>query len=119
MAKKVGQIRYYGESASKSTKNYPQMSGLALALQSGTYFTSSPHRNIQILQFGIQTMPGVQFFINGTQTPVIVGSTGIYELDVDGLASITTLSFSAISMEMISASDLGYLIIDYVYEEED
>jgi hypothetical protein len=37
-------------------------------------------------------------FINGFTTPIIVGSTGIYELNVDGLSSITDLQFDKASL---------------------
>lgn len=112
MAKKVGQIRYYGVNDSK---NYPASINHN-ALRYGTFFTN---QNILITRFGIQTLPGVQFFINGTQTPILVGSTGIYELDVENISTITSISFSEVSLQMVEQSPIGYIIIDYVYDEGD
>jgi len=38
-------------------------------------------------------MPGTKFYVNNHTTPVVVGATGIYELDVDGLSNITDIQF--------------------------
>lgn len=63
-------------------------------------------------------MPGVKFYLNGSIEPVIVGSTGIYELNVENLANITSLSFDYTSLSMIENSETAYLIIDLLYEKE-
>jgi len=36
-------------------------------------------------------MPGVKFYVNNHTTPIIIGATGIYELNVDGLSNITDI----------------------------
>jgi predicted nucleic acid-binding Zn-ribbon protein len=53
-------------------------------------------------QIGIQTMPGVKFYLNNSIEPIIVGSTGIYELNVENLTEITALSFDTTSINMIN-----------------
>lgn len=72
-----------------------------------------------IIQLGIQSLPGLRFTINSNFDPIIIGATGIYELDlVDSSASITSLSFDQASLELINQNPDGYLIIDIVYEED-
>jgi len=48
-----------------------------------------------ITQLGIQTLPGVKFYLNKRENgAIIVGYTGIYELDLEGIAEINMLSFN-------------------------
>ena len=63
MAKKVGQIRYYGgtsgNTAGTGKRNYPE--GLTRnSLRYGNVFNSI----YPIVQLGIQTLPGVKIYIN-------------------------------------------------------
>jgi hypothetical protein len=58
-------------------------------LYNGTIFTNY----LPITQIGIQTLPGTKFYLNEATTPIMVASTGIYELDLEGLSTITSLSF--------------------------
>lgn len=110
MAKKIKQIRYYGES---NKANYP--SGIsAQRLRAGTAFSDY----YPIVQLGIQTLPGVKVFINNHTSPIIIGGTGIYELNVDGLSNITDLSFDPASLNLINSNDNASLIIDFIYEGE-
>lgn len=115
MAKKVGQVRYYGpESSSNSQKaNYPS-DLTSNSLRYGNVFNTI----YPIVQLGVQTIPGVKFYINNHTTPVIIGATGIYELDVDGLSNITSIQFDSASLAMIDKNPNAYIIIDYIYETE-
>lgn len=83
MAKKVGQIRYFSEG---NNQNYPSNVN-AVRLRTGAAFTSV----YPIVQLGIQTLPGTKIYLNNHTTPVIIGATGIYELDVEGLTNITDI----------------------------
>ena len=118
MAKQVKQFRYYQDPSNKSTAgssaktlpNYPD--GLsAKSLTSGAAFKNYP----SIIQLGIQALPGTKFYVNGGYNPVIIGSTGIYELDLNGLSEITNLYFSQASIQAIEDSSTS-LIIDILYE---
>lgn len=109
MAKSVMQFRYYGES---NTKNYPQGINIQ-TLSTGTIFTNYP----MITQLGIQTLPGTEFYLNNSINPIIIGSTGIYELNLEGLSEITDLRFGKNSVESINRNSNAYLIIDVVYGE--
>ena len=48
--------------------------------------------------------------------PIIVGYTGIYELNLDRIAEINSLSFDATSIQTINNIEDAYLIIDMVCE---
>jgi hypothetical protein len=74
MAKKVTQIRYYTDG---SNNNYPN-NVTYRNLVSGTIFNE--YR--PIVQLGIQALPGTKFYLNGNNMPIVIGNTGIYELDL-------------------------------------
>ena len=75
MAKKVKQFRYYNNT---SSNNYPSNIVNYRSLISGTAFSDF----IPIYQLGIQSLPGTKFYLNGATNPIIIGNTGIYELDL-------------------------------------
>lgn len=107
MARKIKQFKYYPKQGSGSTIGYEP-------LRSGNAFRQC----LPIIQLGIQTMPGVIFRLNGANNPIMVGSTGIYEIDVSDGAAITSLNFDAASLSMIDESGTGYLIIDILYDNQ-
>ena len=110
MANKVYQVRYYGDG---STNNYP--AGLTgNKLRSGSIFNSfTPMK-----QIGIQTIPGVKFYLNNAYEPILIGSTGTYELSAENLTEITSLSFDVTSINLInSPSSTAYIIVDVLYED--
>ena len=72
-----------------------------------------------IIQLGIQSLPGVKFYLNNSASPIILGYTGIYDLELNGITEITSLSFDAESMNLINASPESYLIVDFIYESEE
>lgn len=113
MAKQVRQFRYYAEG---SKKNYPDAGKDKVNLQS--LINGTPFGNyVPIVQLGIQTIPGTKFFLNSGQTPIIVGNTGIYELDLNGLTEINSLRFENRSIQNINKLENGYLIVDIMYED--
>ena len=62
-------------------------------------------------------MPGTKFYLNEATDPIIIGATGIYELDLDGQAEITNLQFEARSMKLIKENNNAFLIIDIIYDD--
>ena len=78
MAKQIMQFRYYAEG---NSKNQPRTINKA-KLSSGSVFSNY----FPITQLGIQALPGTKFYLNNSTTPIIIGSTGIYELDLEGLS---------------------------------
>ena len=113
MARKVQQIRYYGDHKSDSDKNQPaNLTGNRL--RSGSIFS----QYTPMKQIGIQSMPGVKFYLNNSIEPIIIGSTGIYELNVENLTEITALSFDTTSINMINETpSTSYIIVDILYED--
>lgn len=110
MAKQIQQIRYYGDK--NFEKNYPK--GITYrTLASGSAFNNF----IPAIQLGIQALPGTKFYLNNAINPIIIGYTGIYELDLNGLSEITSISFDGKSLQAISNNDNAYLIVDLIYED--
>lgn len=108
MANNIKQIRFYQNG---SSKNSPNDANLKNKIENGELFRAySP-----IKQLGIQTIPGTKFYVNDAPDPVIVGKTGIFELDIDEETSITRLSFNQASMDTINDNPSAYLIIDLIW----
>lgn len=114
MARTVKQYRYYGP----DHKNNQPSNISSSTLSSGSVFFNDSTLS-SIVQLGIQTIPGVKFYINDGVEPVFIGSTGIYELDLNGLTDITSLSFDRNSISLIQNTNGAYLIVDAIYETEE
>ena len=108
MAKRIKQFRYFGDN--DTTHNTPNTNSKTLV--SGNLFSSV----LPILQIGIQALPGTQFYVNSSTSPVIIGVTGVYEMNLQDNTQITSLSFDGNSLEAISDSATGGLIIDVTYD---
>lgn len=110
MANKIKQFRFY---ENNSTNNYP--SDLTdTDLVNGDIF--QPY--LPIFRLGIQTLPGTMFYLSeGQPDPIIVGKTGIFELDLEELSDISRLRFDRASIDLIQNHPGAYLIIDMLYEE--
>ena len=110
MAKRIQQFRYYAQGHSN---NQPQ--GISYQnLTSGSIFSNY----LPITQLGIQALPGTKFYLNNSRDPIIIGSTGIYELDLQGQIEITALSFDNRSVNAIRNNDNAYLIVDVIYNAD-
>ena len=118
MAKKIKQFRYYGENNENNqpltvvgntgprTMNY-------LDFMNGNVFANY----YPIVQLGIQAMPGTKFYLNNAIQPIIVGYTGIYELDLEGSIEISKLTFDRNSLEKINELNNGLLLVDIIYDD--
>lgn len=110
MAKQVKQFRYYGDS---DARNYPGAGDVSknpmkrATLKSGSVFSEY----MPIVQLGIQTYPGIKFYVNNSSNPIIVGQTGIYELNVEGLSEITSLRFDGTVLDAIERSVTGNTVV--------
>ena len=111
MKKQIKQFRYYGDG---NVKNQPaEISSLNLA--SGSIFFNQEQLT-SITQLGVQTIPGTLLYINNAVEPIIVGSTGIYELNLENISEITALSFHQDSIKFINnTSNIAYLVVDAIY----
>lgn len=110
MANKIMQIRYYGADSDKNSDT-----------ELNTKLTQEIVGNIvrgPIVSLGIQTsLPGLSFYINNSERSVIVGISGIYELNLSDLNKIYSLVFAKQSINAINNGS-HYLIIDILYEDE-
>ena len=109
MAKQIMQFRYYGDDEKVIDKNQPK-GATAQQFQNGSVFKDF----LPFTQLGIQTWPGTHFYLNNAETPIIIGQTGIYELDLEGISEITNITFDSQSMQMIQNNDNAYLIVDVI-----
>lgn len=122
MAKKIRQFYYQkdpieGEEKSPDNKNNPQ-EGTAANYADGSIFQD--YNVFPITQLGIQALPGTEFYLNGNVHPIVIGASGIYDLDIKNGARVTKLQFAKESMDRINSSNSGgYLIVDILYGEED
>lgn len=95
--------------------NYPP------SLYAGNLVSGSAFANcVPIVKLGIQSLPGTRFRFNTNLEWIVLGATGIYELDLkDSAGSIIDLKFDKQSIQNINDNKNAYLIIDIMYEEED
>ena len=106
MARLVKQFRYYGEN---NTKNYPAETTYA-ALAAGNIFQNYG----AVTQLGIQARQDCKFYVNNSPNPIMIGVTGIYELDLEGLGSISSIRFDR--TDLAAASETNPIMIDIIYE---
>lgn len=110
MAKHIMQFRYYNDE--QGNNNQPEDLN-AESLNKGTIFS----KYLPFTQLGIQALPGTRFFLNDNiEGPVIIGSTGIYELELEGISKISSLKFDSKSLKLIADNPNAFLIIDVIYE---
>jgi len=57
------------------------------------------------------------FYLNGSEDPIIIGSTGIYELDMQDGVEVSTLQIDGRSLGAIDDAEDGYIIIDILYDD--
>ena len=107
MTQNFKQFRYFNNN---SSYNYPTTL-TSNELISGECFKDY----LPITSLGISALPGTKFYINGSDTPVIVGFTGLFELDFSQGGTILSLQFDSRSIENIKANNSSYLLIDIVY----
>ncbi len=106
MARLVKQFRFYG---ADNAKNYPEVCTYQ-ALAAGNIFKNySP-----VTQLGIQADPGFKFYLNNSDDPIQVGDTGIYELDLEGLGTISRIRVSKNTLDSITEGNP--IMIDIIYE---
>lgn len=104
--KQIMQFRYY-----MNNNEYNSPSSLTWdKLASGTLFNDYG----PVCQLGIQGPPGLRFYLNNGAHSIMIGQTGIYELDMDNTNRITAIKFHREDRDLITESNK--LIVDIVYE---
>ena len=122
MAYKVKQFRYYNDKSSEvseSKRNQPTtLNGTTTLITSEHYVNGDVFgKHFPVTQLGIQALPGTKFYLNEAVDPVIIGATGIYELDLTNGIQISKISFAHDSMENIKNNDNAFLIVDIIYDD--
>ena len=122
MAYKVKQFRYYNDKSSEveaSKRNQPTtLDGTTTLITSEHYVNGDVFgKHFPVTQLGIQALPGTKFYLNEAVDPVIIGATGIYELDLTNGIQISKISFAHDSMENIKNNDNAFLIVDIIYDD--
>ena len=93
------QYRYFGSSSSKNNITREQ-------LLNGTGLTN-------IIELGLRALPGTKFYINNSTDPVVVGYTGLFEIDFSSGGSVTSIRFDRQTVDFIDDNlNGGYIIID-------
>lgn len=103
----IKQFRYYGDNDSR---NYP-----TTLKKDDLVYNNIFAGYGSITQLGIQARPNTTMFLNSREYPIVIGETGIYEIDLSDYGSkITSIQFTAESLGYYKGSDR--LLIDIVYE---
>ena len=107
--KKIVQLRYYGQN---NEKNVP--------MQETTWERKNLLKDYgNVSHLGIQGEPGVIFYLNNKNNPIELGSTGIYELDLEGIGYITSLYFDIECLREKYPQEINkerhVLLVDFVY----
>lgn len=116
MSYTIKQYRYYGDG---SSKNYPEgLSKSSCVIGDVFKYKDEGKENYaRMVKLGIQTFPGIKFYLNGSDSPMIVGSSGIFELDMSENLDIWQLRFDRESFELTTANKSQfYLIVDAIYQ---
>lgn len=92
-----------------SAKNFPN------TLTAASLIDGSAFEGYSIIQLGVRALPGTKFYINGNKSPVIVGFTGLFDIDLSNGGSIETLAFDPDSIQEIEKRDTAYLVVDMAY----
>lgn len=112
MAKVIRQYRFYNEN--DVIRNQPPNVTKEQFINGLVFDNPSCY---PILQLGIQALPGTKFYLNSGLDPIVIGFTGIYELDLDNQTEIVKLTFNKDSMKVIEDNSNGYLIVDVLYDD--
>lgn len=124
MARKIVQYRYYGDNSGDEddNKNEPKNINKENMYASGSKNIFINDEKIQedgmITHLGIQGLPGTKVYINENKAPIIIGGTGVFELDLTDYSFIYRLQIDNQSAELIEQNENGYLIIDAIYDTE-
>ena len=122
MAYKVKQFRYYNDKSSEvaaDKRNQPTtLDGTTTLITSEHYANGDVFgKYFPVTQLGIQALPGTKFYLNGGTSPIIIGTTGIYELDLDSGIQITKITFDAQSIKDIANNENAFLLVDVMYDD--
>lgn len=108
--KRIAQFRYKGEAHAETYPTNLMEDNLVI----GNIFRDYG----PVSQLGIQAPPGLKFYLNNSKYSIMVGDTGIYELDLEGIGRILSISFDRNDLRNFygGTNKADKLLIDIVYE---
>ena len=111
--KKITQFVYYGKKVRESLSKecFPN------DLDCWKYNLLANYGSVSHL--GIQGEPGVIFYLNHGTDPISIGTTGIYELNLEGIGYISALKFDMDVLEDKydeQESLTNRVLVDIIYE---
>lgn len=115
--KEIAQFRYYN---SAGNKNYPA------DIKASTWYQGNIFQGCGVIShLGIQGYPGVRFYLNGSKSAIMIGETGIYEINLENLGRIYSIQFIKEDLEKFydtvnQEEDINknrILIVDIIYEK--
>lgn len=106
MSNTIRQYRFYGVN---SNKNY-NINNVEDLITGNFISGYAP-----IVSLGIQALPGTCFYLNDSIEPIIIGETGIFEIELKGVIEISKIQFDCVSLDTIAKNQSAILIIDTVY----
>ena len=120
MPKVLKQYRYFGESSSLNSPSGAAGSAITQqGLKSGKIFFNSEDL-ISIASLEIETWPGIQFYLNDSVDPIIVGASGVFELSLADNFELNALRFKKESVDLLmDSSNDAYLIVNVVYNTKE
>ena len=109
MARKVYQFRYYGDG---NANNYPNNMTTSNLIRSNIFAGYGA-----ISQMGVQARPGTTMYLNNSIYPIVIGETGIYEIDLQEFGQIYAIRFAETSLTNYGVNgNTDRLLIDIIYE---
>lgn len=109
--KRIAQFRFH---YTGSSANYP------LKLTSKDWSSNLLQNCGLVSHLGIQGEPGVVFYLNDGDNPIVLGSTGIYELNLEGIGRIASLRFDEDSLDKYYTQEVNdeahRLCVDIIYD---
>lgn len=109
--KRIMQFRFYSEN---SSDNYPATKKLA------NWTTNLFEDYGTVSHLGIQGEPGVVFYLNDGDNPIVLGNTGIYEINLEGIGRISSLRFDEEKLKEYYNEKLANaehrVLVDIIYD---
>lgn len=106
MGYKFAQVRYNQPNSSMNTSG---------ANHNGMVTGSTFQNYNSIVQLGIQAPPGTKFYLNNSGKALIVGFSGIFQLDLRNTGTIDSIRFDGVSLNFVESNPSAYIIVDMLY----
>ena len=75
---------------------------------------------LAVRKLGMQGLPGLKFYLNGSSTPALLGNNNIFEIDAMDSMPIISIKFEEDNLTaLIDNQPAAALIIDIIYAKED